>query len=118
MSVGRTSKLGNVEPLKSGSFSIWDWSGYPIEIPKPQGPFRLLEGAEYNIARNAANAANNAIRKEKGLIGMAVDIHEIKPVKFDGSPTNPANKVILPRTLHRQQVTPWWNKVQRSISGD
>ncbi|WP_220789578.1 Hint domain-containing protein, partial [Pseudomonas syringae group genomosp. 3] len=97
------------------SFSISDWTGYPAGVPAPQGPFRLLEGAEYNAARNAANKANSTIRREQGLVGQPVDVHEINPVKFGGSPTESANKVILPRDVHRQQVTPWWNQLQKDL---
>lgn len=102
--------------IRSGSFSIVDWSGYPASVPMPQGPFRLLEGSEFNAARDAANAANSAIRRQQGLVGMPVDVHEVNPVKFGGSPTDLANKVVLPRDVHRQQVTPWWNQLQRDIS--
>ncbi|WLI06909.1 Hint domain-containing protein [Pseudomonas sp. FP597] len=101
--------------LPEGSFSISDWTGYPAGVPVPQGPFRLLEGAEYNAARNAANKANSTFRREQGLIGEPVDVHEINPVKFGGSPTESTNKVILPRDVHRQQVTPWWNQLQKDL---
>jgi hypothetical protein len=53
--------------LREGSFSITDWSGYPAGVPKPTGPFRLVEGAEYDTARAAANQANNNIRLQQGL---------------------------------------------------
>jgi hypothetical protein len=101
--------------LPAGSFSISDWSAYPAGVPRPQGPFRLVDGGEYEAARTAANKANATIRRERGLVGQPVDVHEIHPVKFGGSPTDPANKVILPRNLHRQQVTPWWNQLQRDV---
>jgi hypothetical protein len=42
-------------------------------------------------------------------------IHEIKPVKFGGSPTNPANKIVIPRIVHEQQFTPWWNQLRRDL---
>ncbi|WP_238527394.1 RHS repeat-associated core domain-containing protein [Methylomonas methanica] len=103
--------------VKPGEFSISDWSGYPSSVPKPQGPFKLLEGTEYDAARKAANQANNQIRVDNNLRGQPVDVHEIKPVKFDGSPTDPANKVILDRDLHRQQVTPWWNQLLKDLVG-
>ncbi len=111
--------LGGVpkSTVKPGEFSISDWSGYPAGVPKPQGPFKLLEGAEYDAARKAANKANNQIRIDNNLRGQAVDVHEIKPVKFDGSATDPANKIILDRNLHRQQVTPWWNQLQKDLGG-
>ncbi|AIO38835.1 adhesin HecA family domain protein [Burkholderia cenocepacia] len=38
------------------------------------------------------------------------------PVKFGGSPTDPGNKVVLPQDLHRQQVTPWWNRLMKDIT--
>lgn len=85
-------------------------------MPKPQGTFRLLDGAEYEAARDAANAANRTIRKEQRLIGQPVDVHEVKPVKFGGSPVDPTNKVVLPRDIHRKQVTPWWNQLQKDVS--
>ncbi len=114
--VGENVANKTVTTVKPGEFSIVDWTGYPAGVPRPQGPFRLIEGSEYEAARDAANAANSAIRREQGLVGKPVDVHEIKPVKFDGSPTDPANKVVLPRDIHRQQVTPWWNRLQRDIS--
>ena len=98
-----------------GEFCISDWTGYPEGVPKPEGSFKLLEGAEYDLARKEANAANKKIRKQNDLIGKPVDVHEIKPVKFGGSPTEPTNKVILPRDLHRKEVTPWWNRLQKNI---
>jgi hypothetical protein len=45
----------SVPDLPEGSFSISDWSGYPEGLPKPEGPFRLIEGSEYDAARKAAN---------------------------------------------------------------
>ncbi|OEE54085.1 hypothetical protein [Vibrio splendidus] len=77
----------------------------------------MLEGDEYNAARKAANAANRKIRRQNNLTGQSVDVHEVQPVKFGGSPTDAANKVILDRTLHRQQVTPFWNKLQKDVGG-
>jgi hypothetical protein len=57
----------------------------------------------------------STIRREQGLVGQIVDVHEIQPVKFGGSATDPANKVILPRNVHTQQVTPWWNQLQKDL---
>lgn len=110
----RSTKSVQVD-VKPGEFSIYDWNGYPAGVPKPTGPFRLLEGAEYGAARDAANSANRALRKDLNLVGQKVDIHEIQPIKFNGSATDSANKVVLDRTIHRQQVTPWWNTLQRAL---
>ncbi|CDX57020.1 conserved hypothetical protein [Mesorhizobium plurifarium] len=107
------SKLGSDYP--SGSFSISDWAGYSALVPKPKGPFRLPEGMEYDAARGAADKANRTFRRKQGLVGEPVDVHEIHPVKFGGSPTDPANKIVLPRDVHQQQVTPWWNQLLKDL---
>jgi hypothetical protein len=101
--------------LPKGSFSIRDWSGYPEGLAKPQGPFRLIEGAEYKAARNAANAANRAMHQANPAL-KGLQIHEIQPVRFGGSPINPANKVPLTPPVH-SQYTNWWNDMMRSING-
>jgi len=115
--------LGELNAAKTGgaaldgSFSITElgWQGYPKGIPRPKGPFRLLQGEEYAAARAAANDANKALSNELGLRGKFVDIHEITPVKFGGSPTNINNKMFLDRTFHQSQVTPFWNKIMNGI---
>ena len=101
-----TSKDDISKDVKTGEFNIIDWNAYPEGVPRPKGPVRLIDGYEYEAARKAANAANNKIRKTNKLKGKTVDVHEIKPVKVGGSPTDPANKLILDRSLHRQQTTP------------
>jgi len=103
--------------LPSGSFSISDWTGYPALVPKPEGPFRLLESTEYSAARNAADKANRIIRRKQGLVRQSVDVHEINPVKFGGSPIDTSNKIVLPREVHRQQATPWWNQLLKDLGG-
>jgi RHS repeat-associated protein len=102
--------------VKPGSFSVIDWTGYPEYLPKPTGSVNLVEGAEYTAARRAADVTNNGLREGFGLRGVEVDIHEIQPVKFGGSPTDPLNKMLLPRDLHRQVVTPFWNQLQQDVS--
>ena len=67
----------------ANSSSITDFSGYPEGLPKPGGPFRLLEGSEYDAARSAANQANRAMHAaDQTLEGL--QLHEIQPVKFGG----------------------------------
>jgi hypothetical protein len=102
--------------VKSGSFSVVDWAGYPANLPKITGPVNLIEGAEYTAARRAADVTNNGLREGFGFRGVEMDIHEIQPVKFGGSPTDPLNKMLLPIDLHRQVVTPFWNQLQRDVS--
>jgi len=115
--VGSTGTLvhNSCPELPEGSFSISNWDDYPEGLERPSGPFKLLDGEEYNDARKAANRANSKIRRDSGLVGQDVDVHEIHPVKFGGSPTDPVNKEILDRAFHRQEVTPWWNRLQRNI---
>jgi RHS repeat-associated protein len=100
--------------LREGSFSIADWSGYPASVPKPTGPFNLLEGAEYDTARSAANNANRALHQvDSSLNGL--QLHEIQPVKFGGSPIDPLNKIPLTPQQHAT-VTTWWNQLQHVIT--
>jgi RHS repeat-associated protein len=101
--------------LPEGFFSIRDWSGYPHGVPRPEGPFRLLTGEEYRNARDTADIANRAMRAANPTEFIGKQIHEIHPLKFGGSPTDPANKVPLPTDFHQNVVTPWWNRMQRSI---
>jgi len=110
--IGREAAEGTA--LREGSFSIADWSGYPANVPKPTGPFNLLEGAEYDAARAEANAANRAMHQaDPSLNGL--QLHEIQPVKFGGSPTDPLNKIPLTPQQHAP-VTTWWNQLQRNIT--
>jgi hypothetical protein len=101
----------------AGTFSITKQKleTYPAGVPKPDGTYRILTGKEYDLARATADATNDAIREAHGLRGSGFDIHEIKPVKFSGSPTDPANKILIDSDLHRRTVTPWWNQLQREI---
>ncbi|UPG88326.1 RHS repeat-associated core domain-containing protein [Luteibacter aegosomaticola] len=103
-------------PVAEGSFSVVDWTGYPAGVAKPTGPMRLLAGTEYSTARAAANNANRSIRNLYGITSKDLQLHEIKPVKFGGSPADIENKVLLPRSIHEGQVTPWWNQLQRDLT--
>lgn len=88
-------------------------AGYPAGVPKPTGSVNLISGAEQQANRAAANNANRAIHRADPSISPQ-QIHEVQPVKFGGSPTDPSNKVYLDRSTH-QQVTNWWNDLQRYI---
>lgn len=105
----RTARGGRI-----GEFSVVDWTGYPGSLPKPSGPFRLLTGAEYDAARNAANKANAALRRSDPAKYAGKQIHEIHPVKFGGSPTDPANKVALTPQEHAR-YTAFWNRLVRDL---
>ena len=99
---------------KHGTFSLIDWTGYPSGVPKPAGPFRLLTGAEYDAARQAAKEANAALRRSDPAKYAGKQIHEIHPVKFGGNPTDPANKIALPLSQHHP-LTTWWKRLQDSL---
>src|SRR2546422_5608565 len=87
------------------------------EYLRPTGPMRLLEtGSEELIAaQRAKSVANSALRESLDLRGVPIDIHEIQPVKFGGGPTDLGNKILLPRDVHQQVATPFWNQLQRDI---
>jgi len=97
-----------------GSFSVSNWSGYPAGGVKPEGPFRLLEGSEYTSSRSLANSTNLALRKADPEMFKGLQIHEIQPVKFGGSPTDISNKLFLTPSEHAQ-YTNFWNSMMRSI---
>jgi hypothetical protein len=100
--------------IKPGSFSIVDWSGYPEFLPRPNDPFRLLQGEECKTARDAANRVNRAIRNSDPAAYEGMQIHEFHPVKFGGHPTDPANKIVLPVEQHRP-LNGWWRSKQWSL---
>jgi len=97
-----------------GSFSVHDWNGYPEGGIKPSGPFRLLEGAEYSAARKLANSTNMALRRADPITLKGLQIHEIHPIKFGGSPTDINNKIFLTPQEHRSYNS-FWFKLQNSI---
>jgi RHS repeat-associated protein len=110
-----TLKATNIQgatAFQDSLFSVRDWTGYPRGVPVPKGPFRLLKGNEYDAARKAANAANAALRRADPAKYAGKEIHEIHPVKFGGSPTDPANKIALTPQEHAE-VTTWWNRLMR-----
>jgi filamentous hemagglutinin len=84
--------IGTVEgrAIRSGDFSIVDWSGYPAGVPKPSGPVNLIPKVEYQGARSAANAENRAIHRTDPSISPQ-QIHEVQPIRFGGSPTDTGN---------------------------
>jgi hypothetical protein len=90
-----------------GSFATWNWEGYP-NGPKPSGAFRILERGEYEAARKEANEVNRAMHQANPSL-KGLQIHEIHPVKFGGSPTDPTNKIALTPSEHAKYTT-WWNK--------
>ncbi|MBP7345677.1 MAG: hypothetical protein KA952_03970 [Sediminibacterium sp.] len=103
-----------VTATKPGTFSISNWFGYPKGLLIPKGPFRLIEGLEYKKALELKEIANKAYRKQYN-IGSEFEVHEIHPVKFGGSPTDPLNKTVLHKDFHRGTVTPWWNRLKGQI---
>lgn len=113
--ISQNTKTENlsVSPNSTGTFSIYNWSGYP-KGPKPNGPFRILEDEQYEMARKEANSVNSAIHKANPSL-EGLDIHEVHPVKFGGSPTDPANKIPLTRIEHAKYTT-WWNKFLRNMN--
>jgi len=93
------AKTGKDAIAGKGAFSVFDWKGYPAGGAKPNGPFKLLQGAEYESARNAANKANAAIHKANPQL-KGQQIHELHPVKFGRSPTDMSNKIPLTPAQH------------------
>ncbi len=105
-----TPKYENVPPSMMQRFPR------PDVVPYPSGDINLRTGSVYKSARQLADRINKTLRRgfQTGQAGQ--DIHEINPVKLGGSPTDLANKMGLPRPLHRQ-VTAWFRELQNLIEG-
>jgi hypothetical protein len=97
----------------AGEFSVTRWNGYPSNVPKPNGSVRKLSGEEYRKARAAADAANRRLHKTNPALD-GKQIHEIKPVKFNGSPSDPANKIPVDGSTHHE-LNRFWNDLQRYL---
>ena len=116
---GSGSDLIEIVDADAGTFRINDWSEYPddyVPLPDKSKEWVLLEGDAYDLARKQANEANRNIRQEDSYYSEnGLEIHEIEPVKFGGSPTNPNNKTAIQGQAHRRYVTPWWNKIRDAV---
>ena len=112
---GNTSRIQIID-CKKGTFRITDWSDYPddyVPMPDTDTVWTLRIGDDYEKARDAADTVNKAIRKKDNYHSKnQLEIHEIIPVKFGGSPTDISNKVGIQGKAHRRYVTPWWNSIQ------
>ncbi|WP_438016236.1 RHS repeat-associated core domain-containing protein [Sorangium sp. So ce315] len=113
--VGAQALRGSAKALPEGSFSIIDWTGYPAGAPRPTGPFRLLNGPEYAEARSAANATNQKLHAADPRLN-GLQIHEISPVKFGGSPTDLSNKIAVTQAEHAP-LTTFWNRMRIHMEG-
>jgi hypothetical protein len=96
-----------------GTIKMTDWGDYPENMPKPNGPVKILEGDAYKTARNQANSVNRAIHKADPFLADK-QIHEIQPVNWSGSPTDISNKIPLSHSDH-VQVTKWWQQLKRQV---
>jgi filamentous hemagglutinin len=95
------------EAVEEGTFSIWDWKGYPTKGVRPSGTFKLVPKGQTAQLREIVKIENGAIRDEAERLGhpfTGSQVHEVKPIKFGGSPTDPANKVIVPDELHHLYI--------------
>lgn len=82
--------------------------------PKPEGYVRVVTGQEYETNRSLADKANNRMHKANPSL-HGLDIHEIKPVQFGGSPVDPRNKIPLPRAKH-VEFSRWWAKLFKAVT--
>ncbi len=73
----------------------------------------MLEGDEYDKARDFANKTNADIHRNRPDL-KGTQIHEMHPVKFGGSPTDIDNKIALPPKEHAKYTT-FWNRILRKI---
>jgi hypothetical protein len=84
----------------------------PRFLPGPV--VELLTGKRYENARALANLENARIRKLYNLVGAWIEINEMVPVKWGGSPTSWANKELLTPPAHWDHSA-YWRRVERSL---
>lgn len=114
-----TTSIVEIVDKEKGTFIIKDWSNYPddyVPVPDKNKVWTLLEGDEYNSARDSANTFNRNMRSaDSYYANNGLEIHEIEPVKMGGSPTDINNKTAIQSQVHRRYVTPWWNKIRDEV---
>lgn len=72
-------------------------------------------GDEYSAARASAEANNKQIRNTvPDNAKTCSEIHEIQPMKVGGSPTDPANKIMVPKDVHNS-INKFWTGVMKDI---
>jgi hypothetical protein len=49
-----------------------------------------------------------------GIKRRDLQVHEVSPVKFGGSPTDPTNKVLIPKEMH-SQASKFWQDLKKFI---
>jgi hypothetical protein len=64
-------------------------------------------------ASDTADSVNRALRRRTPSLADK-DVHELQPIKFGGSPTDPGNKIALSPEEH-DAVTTWWRRLQRQM---
>jgi hypothetical protein len=75
-------------------------------LPRPSGPFRVLEGVEAEAAFARARLANRALlARYEELIGF--ELVEVHPVLLGGDPETIENKRAVDGETHRELVAFW-----------
>src|SRR5918996_4052921 len=75
-------------------------------LPRPSGPFRVLEGVEAGAAFTRARLANRALlARYEELIGF--ELVEVHPVLLGGDPETIENKRAVDGQTHRELVAFW-----------
>jgi RHS repeat-associated protein len=103
----------------AGPFSLTDQARQTIPEgarPPKDWVYEFRTGMDQELARKQANNWNTAFKRSHGLQNQDAALHELKPVKWGGSPTDPANKVVMDRSLH-ETVTSAWRRLQAIITG-
>ena len=75
-------------------------------LPRPSGPFRVLEGVEARTAFTRARSANRALlARYEELVGF--ELIEVHPVLLGGDPEAIENKRAVDDHTHRELVGFW-----------
>jgi len=99
-----------------GSFSLTKekMATFPgTQEAAPQNKFKILLGEEYLKNRSAANNDNSKTHKKDPTI-KGKEIHEKNPVKLNGDPVDPANKITLTPKEHAA-ISSWFRTILKEV---
>lgn len=83
-----------------------------VQVPFLPLQAELIEHQAINFAEFVRSLAASGDSPERNPEVVGMEVHDIHPVCFGGSPTDPENKVLVPVAKHAE-VCRFWNKTYR-----
>lgn len=77
-------------------------------------PILYLQGDEYLNNLRIKNNVNKSLHRKYPFFLKELEIHEIQPIKFNGSPFTLRNRMIIPKSQHIK-FTSFWRRLRTNI---